>query len=87
MKKQIYKDLPLEIDKIYETKFQTGEKFLLKEIVTVVKNKETKISMLKGIYVNTPHLGICPLNVDRLIPERIYENTVDVCHKCGTQYD
>lgn len=64
-KKAEYKELPFEVEKIYQTKFQTGEKVLLKQIET---NKKGEIIRLGVIYENAKHLGICPLSPDRLIP-------------------
>lgn len=58
--------LPFEINKIYETKFQTKEKFLVKNIIY---NKKGEIARFEGIYENNPALGLCPLNADRLVPE------------------
>lgn len=81
MKKKIktYKDLPFEEGKVYRTKFQTGERFLIKEII---KNKD-KIIGFKGIYESTPQLGVCPLNSDRLVAERIEGEDLEVCNKCN----
>lgn len=56
-----------QIDKVYKTKFATGENFLVKEIImTPCKGK---IIEFRGIYERHPHLGICPLGTDRLIYE------------------
>lgn len=56
-----------EIDKIYISKLQTAEKFLLKEIV--YKNDRKTVDHFKGIWIGRKHLGICPLGADRLINE------------------
>ena len=66
-----YKELPLEVGKVYKTKFQTQELFELKEIIYKPNDVENKIIGLKGVYINKPHLGICPLGADRLQPERV----------------
>ena len=62
----------------YKTKFQTGELFLLKNIIWTPEPTgkfpiKTPKRMIKfeGVYEKCPHLGICPLNTDRLIPEEI----------------
>jgi len=72
-------ELPFEIDKVYTTKMQTKDKFLLKEIIwskqsvvdeeTGDKKKVEVISGFKGVFIGKEHLGICPLGGDRLIPE------------------
>ena len=82
MKKLIkkYKELPFEVDKIYQTKFATGEKVLLKQIKT---NNQGKIIGFGVIYQTTPHLGICPLDADRLISDKVEDGEIYVCSKCG----
>lgn len=82
MKKTIksFMELPFEEGKTYPTKFQTGEKFLLKKIIT----NKGKIIGFEGIYESAPHLGICPLNADRLIPDKVVDVDICVCDKCGT---
>lgn len=62
--------LPFEIGKIYNTKFQTGDKFLIKEIKFRPHSKHTPL-YFNGIYVGREHLGICLLNADRLISKVI----------------
>lgn len=59
------KQLPFEIDQEYETKFQTPEKFIIKEI----KYQHKRPAYFLGIYVGREHLGNCLLNVDRLVPK------------------
>ena len=76
-----YKDLPFEIGKTYVTKFQTGEKFTLTNIK--YNSKGIRIGF-DGIYENCPHLGVCPIGPDRLIPERIDDGFMEVCSECGT---
>ena len=74
-------ELPFEIGKKYKTKFQTGELF----IITGIKYRpdETILNFL-GIYESCPHLGECPLNFDRLIPETLVkENEIATCECCG----
>lgn len=83
-----HKDLPFEEGKTYTTKFQTGERFLLNKIIW----KEIKIEgemikrmiLFEGIYENSPDLGQCRLNIDRLIPERVESGEIDVCDYCNT---
>jgi len=75
-----FKEVPYIIDKVYKTKFQTGDMFLLKNVVTT---KEGKIVRFDGIYVKSPHLGICPIGADRLINEMIEESEIEVCSECG----
>lgn len=53
-----------QIDKIYKTKFQTGEEVLVKALHWNHKGELVKASV---IFQNSPHLGICPLNIDRII--------------------
>lgn len=82
-----YKDCPFEEGKIYQTRFATTDTFLLKEIIW----KEFKLEgvtqkrmiLFKGIFQEHKHLGICPLNVDRLIPETVESGEIEVCGKCG----
>lgn len=83
----ILKDIPFTEGKIYSTKFATGELFLLKEII-YSENKINGISSkrltgLKGVYQNSPHLGICPISPDRLIPETEFNKEIEVCSKCN----
>lgn len=58
---------PFEVNKVYTTKFATKEKFEIKEIV--YKPNSDKINYFKGIYLDCPHIGICPLDFGRLIQE------------------
>jgi len=78
-----YKELPFEIDKVYKTKFQTGEKVTLKKIDT---NKDGKIIGFGVIYENVKHLGVCSLGADRLIADKIEDGEVCVCSKCGEPF-
>jgi hypothetical protein len=64
-------DLEFEVDKTYRTKFQTGEMFTIKKIVTKPFLKDyTKIIRFEGIYEKAPHLGLCPIDPERLHPEK-----------------
>ncbi len=63
-------DLDFEVGKTYKTKFQTGELFTITKIITRPFLNTTKIVSFEGIYESHPHLGPCPLDVERLIPER-----------------
>lgn len=49
--------MKIEVNKTYQTKFQVPEPFTVKEV---------KKSYVLGIYESSPHLGLCPLNADRL---------------------
>ncbi len=42
-----------------------------------------KIIRFDGIYVERPHLGICPLGADRLVNDTIEDGEKEVCSKCG----
>lgn len=81
MKKTIkqYKDLPYEEGKVYKTKFQTGESFLLKKVVTA---KDGKIIRFDGIYLSSPDIGVCPLGSDRLIADRVEDGEIEVYGEC-----
>ena len=82
-----YTDQPLEAGKTYKTRLQTGEMFT----VTKDQFKRDKNGVIfsssdtvYGIWEKHPHLGICPLAVSRLIPDRIKDEMTDeVCDKCG----
>ena len=63
----VFKELPLEVNKTYLTKFSTRESFTVKRID--YNSKGTPVTVW-GIYEKSPHLGICPLNPERLIPEK-----------------
>ncbi len=75
-----FKELPFESGKIYTTKFTTGEKFFLSKIIY---NKKGGIIGFEGIYEKYSHLGNCPLNPDRLIPDKIEDGFIEVCDCCG----
>ena len=74
-----YSDIPFEKDKTYKTKFQTGENFIIKEIITV----KDRVIFVKGIYEKSPKLGLCLLNPDRLISDKKFEKEIDVCSCCN----
>ncbi len=82
-----YKDLPFEEGKTYKTRFQTGELFQITKIKKIffksVNHTAEKIIGFDGIYLSHPHIGICPLAVDRLIPDRVEDGTEQVCSHCG----
>lgn len=89
MKKRIkvHKDLPFEEGKTYTTKMQTKEKFTITEIL-YKETKENGVTiktprLFMGIYEKCPHLGPCPMYVDRLIPETMEIGEIEVCGKCG----
>lgn len=67
-------DLPFEVDKTYKTKMQVSEGFTIKRIIYHPQDK-TKAMWVEGIYETAPHLGLCPLNVDRLVADsQVVEN-------------
>lgn len=78
--------LPIEIGKTYITKLQTKDKFTVTQLVVKHnKNNGKTTTMMKGIWENAPHLGECPLDVERLIPEKEFtgkEYQVTVCPNC-----
>jgi hypothetical protein len=75
-------DLELEEGKTYKTKFQTGELFRVERIVR--RQMYNKIIMVYGIYLSHAHIGLCPLDPERLIPESRIENIeVLICECCG----
>lgn len=79
---QTFNILPIEIDKVYVTKFATGEKFTVKQIIL---NKKTQIPMyVVGIYENSPNIGLCTLPIERLIHERCIDGEDVVCSICNT---
>ena len=81
-----FKELPLEVGKTYMTKFATKERFTLTR--DPYKRKDGIIyhvdNTVYGIYENVPHLGECPLNIDRLIHEKEKIGEIEVCSKCKT---
>ncbi len=82
MKKAVnqYHDIPLEEGKTYTTKFATAEKFK----VTKISEINGKISnTVYGIYERAPHLGECPLDVNRIIHDKQFIESIFVCDKCG----
>lgn len=85
----VYNDVPLVVNKTYKTKFQTGWEFIITRIITV-KSKvndivEERVVGLEGIYPHARHLGVCPLNPDRIIHEKEYAGTKVVCPHCNKQ--
>ena len=76
----VYKDLPLEVDKTYVTKFATGERFTIKNIKY---NSKGIPVMLFGIYEKSPNSGLCSLKPERLIPEKTNDGFIHVCDHCG----
>lgn len=80
-------DLPFEEGKTYLTKFQTGEKVLLNKINWREFKEEgvmvKKMVSFKVTYETRPHLGVCPLSIDRLYTDTTEGENIDVCSKCG----
>jgi len=78
-----FKSLPFEEGKTYITKFATGDKFKVVEIIIGKTGiSKGKIIGFNGIYETAQHLGLCPLSADRLYPETIPDGTVDICKEC-----
>lgn len=82
-KVKTYRDLPLEEGKIYKTKLSTGENFLIKKIIFKEYGENRVPVGLEGIWENHPNAGICPLPLERLIPEREETGEIEVCSNCG----
>ena len=82
MKKQIniYKDLDFIEGNTYKTKMSTGESF---KVIEIVYNLKNKLINLKGIYLNSPHLGLCPMSPERLMTEKEEIGIIEICDKCG----
>lgn len=68
--KEDFVDLEFEVGKTYKTKFQTGELFRVEKIITRPFLNTTKVVRLEGVYLTHPNIGLCPLDPERLIPER-----------------
>lgn len=68
-KQIIYKSF--QIGKVYQTKYQTGEKFCIEEIkYKYCKELKKEVPYyFNGTYVGQEHIGICPINPERLIQE------------------
>lgn len=81
MKKTVkkYSDVPFQEGKTYKTKWSTGEKFTIINII----RKGDKIIRFEGLFESCPQIGLCPLEPERLIPERIEDGTIDICSNCG----
>lgn len=81
--------LPFEVGKTYKTKFATGDLFKVSKIIigTTGINKG-KVIGFEGIYIDKEHIGTCPLDGSRLIPE--YQETgrvFEICNKCKEALD
>lgn len=68
-------DLPFEVDKVYKTKFQNGDLF---NIIKIEKE------IAYGYYMKQEYIGICPLRLERLIPDKIKGEEYEICDKCNT---
>ena len=84
MKKILKEEIELEfiVGETYITKFTSAERFMVTE---VVKDKGGIVVNINGIYENSPHLGICPIDAGRLIPKTEFtgkEFEVNVCPHC-----
>ncbi len=87
--KPIFEDLPLVIDKVYRTKFQTGDLFLVKKLISIKFKSGNysvdKVIRVEGYYVGKEHIGICPLDAERLITDKKEIGTVKNCPSCGIE--
>jgi len=75
---KITRDLPFEEGKTYMTKFATHEMFTVSKV-----NAHT----VDGIYEKAPHLGVCPLSIDRLIADKEDIGEKEVCDCCSQPLD
>jgi len=80
LKKKIYKNLPLLVNRWYHTKMQTRERVLIKEIRL---NKNGEQDQCFVIYENAQHLGLCPLQVERIEHDKQEINEINICSHCG----
>ena len=64
--------LPFKIGEKYITKFQVPEEVTLTRIAPNPKGKRPLFGHV--IYTNSPHLGECPLNLDRIFPKVVNED-------------
>lgn len=88
MKKLVPKkeSLLFVVGETYETKFATKERFTLtrdayvrKDGIIIWTNKT-----VWGVYERSPHLGECPLNLDRIVPHtKTIQIELDFCDTCG----
>ncbi len=82
---KIMEDLPLETGKTYMTKFQTKEMFTVTRIDVDKNGKRSRT--VHGIYENHPDIGVCGIDVDRLIADKREIGERDVCDCCGLPID
>lgn len=79
IKKEI--ELPLVVGETYFTKFQTKEKFKITKLIYDRFN--VMVVSVNGIYEKTPHLGECPLPVERIVHKiNIIEEEIEICPNC-----
>jgi hypothetical protein len=91
IKKQIkFKELPLEVGKTYQTKWATKEGFTVTKD-HYIRDKKGKVTgegfRVQGIFEGSPELGVCPLNVDRLIFDKVKDGTTSVCSNCNEELE
>lgn len=90
-KKEIIEEVPVEVGKTYQTKICASWFFTVTRIIQekrIIKGKEFlgAVKGFEGIYIESPHLGVCPVGPDRLIQDKINSGkTIDVCSKCGDE--
>jgi hypothetical protein len=89
IKKKKFRDLQIEEGKSYVTRFQSRELFFVKKVKKIFfKSGDVSVEKVigyEGIYWNARHLGLCPLAVDRLIPERVEDGFIYVCDCCDKE--
>jgi len=92
-KKEIIEEVPIEVGKTYQTKICASWFFTVTRIIQETRTFKGKtllgaIKGFEGIYVESPHLGVCPIGPDRLIQEKIkLSGTIDVCSNCGAELE
>lgn len=87
IQRTMYKELPPEEGKVYETKFQTKEKFKVEKVIRKVISGVEKIIRVDGYYVGREALGLCPLPHERLNCGQVADETIMVCSECGTKHE
>lgn len=85
---KIFSDIPLEIGRRYQTKFATGEFFIVTRIEHFTKTgAKIMYPTAYGIYEKRPHIGECPLSEDRIIHDKKFEREIEICEECGEALD
>lgn len=77
-------DVPV-LDQVYVTKRAVPEEFKVTRDPRIIK-KDIIIGIsdtIWGIYLNSPHLGECPIDITRLVLPVIKYQNIETCSKCG----